>query len=256
MVTFPWYALIACKDALWWLLMLPFRAITGTLNGLGRAGNVTIDALNRCIHWLINLPILLAQSLGSAIGRGLTGMSEGLANQSRQMGKALSGSSLAVFFYALADGFSLGTTAMIVAWKRSNSVVGDCALGLEGFGRQLYQVLEKGVANSIAGCLTTKSTVVETTSALRTQWIAINRTVATRALLVDGNVKHIWNLSLKSMERLQTRAADMGVTKESMLAVSIRGKDLVAAAYFRANDGATKIGFFLEGLLGKMYAKM
>ena len=256
MVTFPWYALITCKDALVWLLILPFRAVAGALNGLGRAGNATIDALNQCLHWLINVPIQLAQYFAAIIGHGLTGMSEGLSNQSRQMGKALSGSSLGIIFHALADGFSSASTGMKSAWTMSNRVVGDSALALESLGRQLAKVVEKGVANTVTAWLTTKSIVVDSKATFRTQWIAINGAIVDTAFLFDSKVKLMVNVAVETVRSIQTRTAGLGFNKQSIRAASLRGKDFVGAGYSRANSVATRIGFFLEGLIESVSLKL
>ena len=256
MVTFPWYALITCKDALVWLLILPFRAVAGALKGMGRAGNATIDALNRCLHLLINLPIQLAQYFTAMIGYGLTRTSAGLSNQSRQIGKTLSGSSLGIFFHALADGFSSATTGMKSAWTVSNRVVGDYALALEKLVHEAIKALEKGVAKTVAGWLTTKSIVVGSRATVRTQWIAVNRTVADTALLFDSHVKLVMNLTMESWRRLRTRTTNLGINKESIRAASLQGKYLVDASYSRANAGATRIGFFMEGIMENVFIKL
>jgi hypothetical protein len=256
MVTFPWYALITCRDALLWLLILPFRALAGALNGMGRAGNATIDALNRCLHLLINLPIQLAQYFTAMIGHGLTRASAGLSNQSRQIGKALSGSSLGIFFHALADGFSSATTGMKSAWTVSNRVVGDSALAVESLVHEAIKALEKGVASTVAGWLTTKSMVVGSKATIRAQWIAVNRTVGDKALLFDSKVKLIVNLTLESWRRLRTRTTNFGISKESIRAASLQGQYFVAASYSRANAGATRIGFFVEDLMENVCIKL
>jgi hypothetical protein len=256
LVTFPWHALIACKDGLLWLLVLPFRAIAGTLKGLGQAGDATIYALNRCIQWLVNLPIQLAQYFVGAIGRGLTSMSEGLTNQSRQLGRTLSGSLLGTFFTALADVFSSATAGMGLAWIRCNQVVADGAFAVEAFGRQVVQVLQQGVAHTIAGWLTTKSVVVKSTVAVRTRWVAVNLTVADGAFLVDDKLKLIQKHATTLMSSIRTRTAAMGISQETIRATCVQGKDIVAAGYCRANEGATEIGFLLEGLIQKVSSKI
>jgi len=256
-VTFPWHALIACKDAMVWLLMLPFRVISGTLIGLGRAGNATIDALNRCIQWLIHLPIHLAHTFFASIGKGMTGISETLANQSRNMGKVWSGSSVGIFFHTLADGFSSVTEGIRSAWIASNRIVGDSALALEGVGRKIVQILEEGVANSITGWLATKSFVIQSKAAVRTRWIDTNRTVGEGALYIDRQLRLRWDQVTNSLRGIRTRAEiDFGGTMKSLRAISIQGKDLVSSGYHKANEKATKIGLFLDDIVAKLFRKI
>lgn len=251
MVTFPWHALLAVKDALVWLVLLPFRALTRTLTSLGLAGNATINALNQCIQWVINLPIRLAQTLTGAMGFVLTKILEGLAYQSQQLGRKLSGSRLGVFFSDLSEWFSAAITNVQVAWFESNRVVGNCALAIEAFGRGTIRVLEKGIAASIAGWVATKSTVVKASVRFRAGWLDLNDSLQNIAFRIEDKLSTIPAIAVKGIGYLQQKAAEVGLTRGSFFTLGIQGKDLILGGYAKADKGALRVGLFLEDVISK-----
>ncbi len=256
LVTFPWHALVTCKDALVWLLMLPIRAVSGTLNSLGRAGNATVDIINRCIRWLLNLPVHLTQSFLDAIGHGLTTMSEGLARHSRHLARALSGSFLGAFFHRLADGFLATTKGLEFAWNISNDIAASGALAVEAIGRQLFQFTQNGIALSISAWNATKSTLVIATQNVRTGWTSTNHTVACVAFAIEDGINLSWKAAFHLARRTETLATAMGITRDSMDTITEQSKLKLIAGYNSLDQAAERLGFFLEELLAKLSTKL
>lgn len=256
LVTFPWHVVVACKEALMWLFMLPIRLVSGTLTGLGRAGNATVDTLNRCIRWILNIPIQLAQSILGAIGSGLVAMSDGLARQSRQLAQAWSGSFFGVFFHRMAEGLTATTRGFRLAWVVSNEVMASGSLAVEAFWYKTLQVLEQGAAKTIVGWVATKSTVVTASKAIRAGWISTNRAVENAALVIEEYLKNSCRFVMQSMEQLEVRAAGVGLTRRSVWDASERTKETLVVAYHRLDRAAARLGFYFEDVLGKLASKI
>ena len=255
-ITFSWKALVACKDAVAWLFLLPVRLFSGTLTGLGRMGNATVDTLNRCIRWLLNLPIHLAQTLLGAMGKGITSLSDGLARQSRQLGRTMSGSFLGVFFHRLADGFVTTTRGLQHAWVVSNQVAEDGAIAIETLGYKTLQVLEKGATQVIAGWAATQSTFVSTYKTIRRGWVSTNRVVGNAALDLEFYTKVSFRRMMTETQRIERSAASVGMTKNALSHAFWQTKVSVISGYHWLNRGAGRLGIFLEDQLHKVATKL
>ena len=238
LVTFPWYVLVACKEALKWVLLLPIRLISGTLDGLGKAGNVTVDILNRCIRWLLNLPFHLAQSVLGGIGNGLTTLSNTLVNQSRHLSKALAGSILGTFFHHVANTLLATTGGIHVAWITLNETVANGALFVEELGREVLQNIDAAMTYAVSSFLVAKSAMHSVSQAILTGWASTNRVVAKTACAIESMIRVSRNATMDLSVRLGTRIAELGLTKDSIQVYANHSKEKLLVAYTRLDRAA------------------
>jgi hypothetical protein len=112
LLSIPYEMLVSCKDAIAWVLLLPVRAVTGSLARVGRAGTATLDVLHRCILWIVHLPVQLVHSFLGRVADGLRRISGGLEQQSEQVWAALSASFLGALVRNLAETLGITTAAI------------------------------------------------------------------------------------------------------------------------------------------------
>eukprot|EP00934_Nitzschia_sp_Nitz4_P005314 Nitzschia sp. Nitz4//scaffold32_size149145//69827//74087//NITZ4_002882-RA/size149145-processed-gene-0.96-mRNA-1//1//CDS//3329548078//5304//frame0 len=152
----PWDALVAFSNTCAWFMMLPFRAISGFLQGMGWAGNVTVDGINQLISWVLNFPILFAQTALGVVGNGLSMTLQALANQFRAVGEALSGTIFGTMFLGLADGFGSLVSGLDSSWNWTNEAVASGAYAVEAIAKRLvhiYQHVGSYVTAALGLCL-------------------------------------------------------------------------------------------------------
>lgn len=238
------------------MLLLPIRLISGTLDGLGRAGNATVDILNRCIRWLLNLPFQLAQSVLGGIGNGFTAMSDILVNQSRQLSKALAGSLLGTFFHHVADTLLATTRGMHFAWITLNESVASGALYVEALGRDVLYITNDAMTKTVLKFLEAKAAMQSASHAVRTAWLSTNRVVADTASAFEGVIHVAWNTTRNFSMRLATRIRELGLTKDSVQVYAKHSKQKLLVAYTRLDRAAEKLGFLLEHLVNNLITKI
>jgi hypothetical protein len=128
MLALPLQFLVACKDAVVSVVMLPFKFVLGSVSTVVRAGGATMQAVNSIIRWFVGIPGNLASSVMTFLGRGTRAMSNGVSNRSQRAVGAVSASFLGVFVRSVASSFTYTATMV----KASFSSIGLALVQVKG----------------------------------------------------------------------------------------------------------------------------
>jgi hypothetical protein len=116
----PFDLLISAKDAVVWLVTLPFHLVSKSFRSLGRAGTAGATFVGSLIQWILQLPSQLLHSMMAALGTSWTAMSIKISETSQAALAPLSSSFLGVFFKNLGELFSntiYGTRAVVASTR-------------------------------------------------------------------------------------------------------------------------------------------
>lgn len=186
---------------------------------------------------------------------GLSASSRALANQSRKLGTALSGSILGTIFHALAEGFAATTTGLQSSWVTANETAANGALAIEAFWNGTVRLCFQTAAKTRAGAAATRIALVSSAEKAQDGWVSANRVVATVALSVEDSLKATISQLGEILHSIQAKGVEFGISKDTVQSSGRNIMDGVISSYHALDRGAESLGYFLDDLLRRISAK-
>ena len=234
--SYPVDVLIWCKDALVWLVVLPFQVLAEAVAKLARARDFSVDSFSGLLSWLHSLPSSLLGVLLDTYNKSLTTIGNASRRRANQVLTALS-------LMETAEQVGVVVTRL---WDTVNLAVGDWAIRTEYSLVVLTRPLRR---------LYTRLPVIrygDYIEELRTSvgpgWNQANATVATAAIVVEeeflrapwifvsSKLKDGSRISQDIWERTYPMRQEIFVTKPM-------------AIYKASNHYVERFGLLLERLL-------
>jgi hypothetical protein len=159
LLSIPSEMLIACEDAIAWVLLLPVRAVTGSLARAGRAGKATLDVLHRCLLWMVHLPVQAVRSFLGAVVDGLQRVSGRLAQQSEHVLAALSASFLGALVRNIAEILGVTTAAIQGALSSIRLATSNGVASMDRVVKSLVELFVQAYAKTSAGWVNAKTSI-------------------------------------------------------------------------------------------------
>jgi hypothetical protein len=119
-VSLPKHVLVAFKNLLVGIAMFPFRVLAASLSCLGLVGQATVDAVNRMIEWMGNLPFRFWNFLSSATSNASRSISASFQSKSHQLSSSISASFVGVFFRDLVELCAMTLTKVQETYTKSS----------------------------------------------------------------------------------------------------------------------------------------
>jgi len=138
---------VSCKNAVVWVVTLPFRLFSQALRRLGSAGNATASRVASVLEWILQLPMDIWGALMNWVARSTTAVSRGVSHRTSRMGQA-STSYFSEWIRAIADLVVKSFTSMQGYWDISNDFVGEQALAFEATMRIVVDQLVSKASES------------------------------------------------------------------------------------------------------------
>lgn len=135
-LSLPLDLLVACKDAVVAILLLPFRLVSAGLSRSRKVSDDLIDSVHQWLLWLLSFPGTLLSSLLNGSREIVDAIGKGLAGQATRLMSVIDQSFVGGLFRTIGVSVSGVTSRTRIQWIILNRRVSDAALAIENFGME------------------------------------------------------------------------------------------------------------------------
>lgn len=146
----PLDLLIATKDAIVWLVTLPFRLVFRSFKSVEKAGTSTMTFITNCIQWILHLPSQLLHSFLGLLGTSYSKIACQISETSHATSEALSNSFLGVVIRSLIEASSKVVSNTASMLSSTQLAIQNCSEVADVYLKKVLEIVVQAYSRAMA----------------------------------------------------------------------------------------------------------